>query len=54
MSHMEHFNDVFPIVLDLECVNCVASYGGKALGFSQKYLHLCSGDKLRTYGCRMI
>jgi len=23
-SHMAYFNDVFPIVLDLQCVNCVA------------------------------
>jgi len=27
-SHMEYFNDVFPIVVDLESVNCVDPIGG--------------------------
>ncbi len=47
---MEYFNDVFPTVLGFECISCVGAYGGKALGFHQKDLHLCLEEEQRSYG----
>ncbi len=49
--HMDYFNNVLTTFLGLECVSCIAVYGGsESSRNSQKYLHLCSEDERRSYG----
>ncbi len=48
--YMDYFNDVLTTFLGLERVSYIAVYAGsqKALGYHQKYLHLCSEDERRS------
>ncbi len=45
--HMDYFNDVLT-TLNVSVV-LLSMQGQKALGFHQKYLHLCSEDERRSY-----
>ncbi len=49
--HMDYFNDVLIAFLGLECVSCIAVYGGsESSRIHKKYLNLCSKDERRSYG----